>query len=165
MAATAHDTWSLEEDEVVTVSLEDAQAHDAYWQQAHAHENYYRRGLDYEDYAPAYCVGYIGQVQYGGEFDDAEKSLLANWLRIKGDSRLSIDEARMAIRAAWDRAAFATQPAMDIDAQPQPVAGFLRGVLESANEWLDSLDERLFGDRPQARPLPRRTQQSGFARH
>lgn len=66
---------------------------------------YYRSECSYEeDYASAYCVGYIGQAQYGGTFEDAEKSLCANWVRIKGDSRLTVDEAMRAIRAAWDHA-------------------------------------------------------------
>ena len=107
MAATPQDTWRLEEDEVATVSFEDARAHDDYWQRAHARENYFRPGLDYEDYAPAYCAGYSGYLQYGGSFEDAEKSLCANWVRIKGDSRLSYEQALPAIRAAWDRAALA----------------------------------------------------------
>ena len=83
----------------------DAAGEDAYWQQAFRRERYYSDQLDYEDYAPAYCVGYIGYAQYGGSFEDAEKSLVANWVRIKGDSRLGYDQAREAIRAAWDRAA------------------------------------------------------------
>ena len=85
----------------------DAAGEDAYWQRAHRSEGYYSPQLDYEDYAPAYCVGYIGYAQYGGSFDDAEKSLVANWVRITGDSRLPYEQAREAIRAAWDRAAVA----------------------------------------------------------
>jgi hypothetical protein len=50
-------------------------------------------------------VGYVGYAQYGGSFDEAEKSLCANWLRIKGDSRLALGDAMQAIRAAWDHAA------------------------------------------------------------
>jgi hypothetical protein len=50
-------------------------------------------------------VGYIGHAQYGGEYNDAETSLCANWERIKGDSRLPLDGARQAMRAAWDRMA------------------------------------------------------------
>jgi len=87
------------------VSRVNAQAEDAYWRRAFWRERYYSAALDYEDYAPAYCVGYIGYAQYGGEYDDAERSLWANWERIKGDSRLSMDEARLAMRAAWDRMA------------------------------------------------------------
>jgi hypothetical protein len=77
---------------------------DAYWQSVFWGEPYYRSDCSYEDYAPAYCVGYIGYAQYGGSYEDAEKSLCANWLRIKGDSRLGLEEALQAIRAAWDRA-------------------------------------------------------------
>jgi hypothetical protein len=88
----------------MTLTL-DVAREDSYWQAAYARERYYSPQLDYEDYAPAYCVGYIGFAQYGGTFDDAEKSLWANWERIKGDSRLTFDEARVAMRAAWDRLA------------------------------------------------------------
>jgi len=80
-----------------------AQLEDAHWAGAHRRERYYSPALDYEDYAPAYCVGYIGYAQYGGRFEDAEPSLRANWERIKGDSRLPLSQALLAIRAAWDR--------------------------------------------------------------
>jgi hypothetical protein len=83
----------------------DAAGQDAYWQEAFRREGYVRAQLDYEDYAPAYCVGYTGFAQYGGSFEDAEKSLAANWERIKGDSRLRFEDARLAMRAAWDRMA------------------------------------------------------------
>jgi hypothetical protein len=78
---------------------------DAYWQRAFWQERYYRWDREYEDYAPAYCVGYAGCAQYGGEFAHAQASLCANWERIRGDSRLSLAEAMPAIRAAWDRMA------------------------------------------------------------
>jgi hypothetical protein len=78
---------------------------DSFWREAFRGERYFTPGLDYEDYAPAYCVGYIGYAQYGGCFGDAEKSLSANWERIKGDSRLVWDDAVLAMRAAWDRMA------------------------------------------------------------
>ena len=100
------DAWNLDGDDINAVeTFVDPREQDVYWQAAHARENYFRPDLGYEDYAPAYCVGYIGYAQYRTSFDDAEKSLLANWCRIKGDSRLTLDEARMAIRAAWERVA------------------------------------------------------------
>jgi hypothetical protein len=83
----------------------DAAGQDAYWQAAFRREGYVHPHFDYEDYAPAYCVGYTGFAQYGGSFEDAEKSLAANWVRIKGDSRLRFEDARLAMRAAWDRMA------------------------------------------------------------
>lgn len=82
----------------------DPMREDAYWRSAHAQAGYTVASRDYEDYAPAYCVGYTGFAQYGGSFEDAEKSLCANWVRIKGDSQLSYEQALPAIRAAWDRA-------------------------------------------------------------
>jgi hypothetical protein len=104
--AKERDAWDLDDDArdgMANALMVDARAQDAYWQAAHAEESYFRGELGYEDYAPAYCVGYIGHAQYACPFEDAEKSLLANWLRIKGDSRLTLDEARQAIRAAWER--------------------------------------------------------------
>ena len=136
MATTEQDRWDLDEDGVPTVSLKDTLAHDTYWAWAHAYENYYRAGLDYEDYAPAYCVGYVGHAQYGGDFAEAEKALLANWLRIRGDSRLELDEARMAMRAAWDRCAA-------LQAEPDAWARWLRRLLDGANGWLDRAEQQL----------------------
>lgn len=80
-----------------------AQVEDLYWAGNYWKEAYFRPDYHYEDYAPAYCVGYSGWAQYGGRFEDAQTSLCANFLRIKGDSRLNWDEAREPIQAAWRR--------------------------------------------------------------
>ncbi|MEP6791401.1 MAG: hypothetical protein ABI907_08515 [Ramlibacter sp.] len=80
-----------------------ARTEDQHWLHAHAGEPYFRDAFDYEDYAPAYCVGYSGCAQYGGAFEEADRSLCANWVRIKGDSRLSWEQALPAVRAAWLR--------------------------------------------------------------
>jgi hypothetical protein len=95
---------ALEEGGERPVRPVDAHQEDAYWSRHYWRERYYRPDCEYEDYAPAYCAGYVGWAQYGGSYDEAEKSLCANWERIKGDSRLSLDEARLAMRAAWDHA-------------------------------------------------------------
>jgi hypothetical protein len=108
MNAIDNDFWHEQADEPVVRIDEkriDPRAHDAYWQSVHWAQPHHRDELDYEDYAPAYCVGYVGFAQYGGSYDDAEKSLCANWVRIKGASRLSLDDAMSAIRAAWHHAA------------------------------------------------------------
>ena len=106
MTATMHDDWKeqADEPEIRIDGRVDPQREDAYWQHAYWAEPYYRDGCSYDDYAPAYCVGYIGFAQYGGRFEDAEKSLCANWLRIKGDSCLEVEEAMQAVRAAWQHA-------------------------------------------------------------
>ena len=108
MNAIAQDSWQEQEDDpVVNVDGRiDFQLQDAYWESVYWTQPHYRSECSYEqDYAPAYCVGYIGYAQYGGAYEDAEKCLCANWVRIKGDSRLTLDEALQAIRSAWQHAA------------------------------------------------------------
>jgi len=112
MTAIAQDFWQEQADEPETHidGRINPAREDAYWQSVYFGESYYRSDCGYEeDYAPAYCVGYIGFAQYGGRFEDAEKSLVANWVRIKGDSRLTVDEALQAMRAAWQHAARPSQ--------------------------------------------------------
>jgi len=92
------------------VRLAEVCRQDEYWRHAFRRERYFDAGFDYEDYAPAYCVGYAGHAQYGGSFEEAERSLCANWERIKGDSRLALAQALPAIRAAWERMARVGQP-------------------------------------------------------
>jgi hypothetical protein len=117
MSGIAQDFDDSDFDGPITVlSFAEAQEEDRHWSNAHRRERYFQPRYDYEDYAPAYCVGYIGYAQYGGTFEDAERSLYANWLRIKGGSRLSLEEAMPAIRAAWDRAARLDDPVDGPDA-------------------------------------------------
>lgn len=107
MSALAADIYWPEQADEPDVRIDgriDPQLEDAYWQSVYWAEPYHRHELDYEDYAAAYCAGYIGYAQYGGTFEDAEKSLCSNWIRLKGDSRLSLDEALLAMRAAWRHA-------------------------------------------------------------
>ena len=115
------------DEEAAVLGPIDPPREDAFWRRAYRRERYYSRAFDYEDYAPAYCVGYVGYAQYGGDYEEAEKSLCANWLRIKGGSRLSLDAARLAIRAAWDR--MARQAAQRVAARPVALkATSLRGA-------------------------------------
>ncbi|MES2785155.1 MAG: hypothetical protein V4684_06800 [Pseudomonadota bacterium] len=96
-------TDDLDVETVTVAGRVDPGAEEMYWEREYFRQHYYSPGLDYEDYAPAYCVGYIGYAQYGGSFEDAEKSLISNWMRIKGDSRLTPEQAMQAVRAAWTR--------------------------------------------------------------
>lgn len=113
MTAIEQDFWQEQEDdpEVRIDGRVRPDMEDAYWQSVYWAQPFFRHTLSYEDYAPAFCVGYIGCAQYGGRFEDAEKSLCANWFRIKGDSRLELDEALQAMRAAWQHAEQAPVPA------------------------------------------------------
>ncbi len=135
MTAIAQDYWEEQADEPeIRIDGRIApEVEDAYWQSAYWAQPYYRSDLGYDDYAPAFCVGYIGYAQYGGRFEEAEKSLCANWVRIKGDSRLEIEEALLAIRAAWDHAANA-QVAVEEEEEELVDAGYVARATAAANQ-------------------------------
>jgi uncharacterized protein (TIGR02284 family) len=77
---------------------------DAYWRENYDKETYYDTGRPYDDYAPAYKLGYLGRAERGADFDAVEPALAAEWSSRRGDSSLDWPQARPATRAAWDRA-------------------------------------------------------------
>ena len=80
-------------------------AEDAHWRRAFKDEPYHAPEMAYEDYSPAYRVGYTGPLRREGSFHALEEQLREDWDRVKGRSRLTWPQARVAIRAAWDRVA------------------------------------------------------------
>ena len=78
-------------------------AEEAYWRDAFRREPYYRTEFTYEDYSPAYRVGYTGPVRRSGEFESLEGELKNDFDQVRGRSRLRWEEAREAARAAWRR--------------------------------------------------------------
>jgi hypothetical protein len=85
-------------------------AEEAYWRDAYRREPYYRSEFGYEDYDPAYRVGYTGPVRRSGEFEQLEGELARDFDRVRGRSRLRWEEAREAARAAWRRATQGEHP-------------------------------------------------------
>ena len=85
-------------------------AEEAYWRDAYRREPYYRDELTYEDYGPAYRVGYTGPVRRSGEFEQLEDQLREDFHRVRGKSRLRWEEAREATRAAWRKAKHGEHP-------------------------------------------------------
>ena len=79
------------------------QAEDAYWRTAYLDTPYYTADRTYDDYAPAYRLGYTSRERYEGEFDVHEPTLARDWDTFRGNSRLTWNEAKAATRAAWDR--------------------------------------------------------------
>jgi len=76
----------------------------AYWEENYATQPYYQSGYTYDDYSPAYRVGYLGRGQFNGRtYAEVERDLEAEYNRSKGASRLEWERARHATRAAWDR--------------------------------------------------------------
>ncbi|WP_394789906.1 PA2169 family four-helix-bundle protein [Rhodoferax sp.] len=78
-------------------------AEEAYWRERYATEPYYEAGRTYDDYGPAYALGWTGVGLYGGEFDAAEPQLARAWEAQRGRSSLAWPHARHATRAAWGR--------------------------------------------------------------
>jgi hypothetical protein len=79
---------------------------DAYWRGHYQQEAYYQRGHEYDDYAPAYRVGYESRADHADHsFEQAEDDLKRRYEATRGASPLVWGDARNATRAAWDRAA------------------------------------------------------------
>lgn len=79
-------------------------AEEAYWREAYVREPYYADGRSYDDYAPAYDLGWSSRAANAEQpFDAVEPRLAADWDARRGGSSLTWPEARPAIRAAWDR--------------------------------------------------------------
>jgi hypothetical protein len=77
---------------------------DAYWRANHNRQAF-AKDSRYEDYAPAYRVGYEGYRDYaskGKTYDQVEADLRRRYERTS--PRIGWDSASDATRAAWDRA-------------------------------------------------------------
>ena len=82
----------------------DPTAEEAYWRDAYAREPYYQSGMTYDDYDPAYRLGWESRGRYSGRrFEDVETDLGRDYESRRGKSRLSWDNAKHATRSAWDR--------------------------------------------------------------
>jgi hypothetical protein len=83
---------------------------EAYWRQQHTRQPY-AESRPYEDYAPAYRVGFEGAAKHAGkEYDEVEESLATDYEHAKAGSALPWDTVRPAARAAWDRLAGVISP-------------------------------------------------------
>ena len=83
----------------------DPTAEEAFWREAHPNQAYADREIVFDDYAPAYRVGYEGYERHGGSersFEEAEQEIQATYKA--ANARLPWLKARAASRAAWDRA-------------------------------------------------------------
>ncbi|MEY3894884.1 MAG: hypothetical protein RLZZ214_403 [Verrucomicrobiota bacterium] len=82
----------------------DPTAENAYWEENHKLQPYYIGQYDYNDYRPAYRMGYEGYGQrQGRSFDEAEPELATQWDVARGGSRLGWEHARGAVRDGWHR--------------------------------------------------------------
>jgi uncharacterized protein (TIGR02284 family) len=105
-----------------------------YWREAYSREPYYEGGRGFEDYAPAYELGWVSYSLYGGEFDAANRVMANDWEVRKGVSPLSWDAARPAARAAWQRADNARSYVTNGSASRDQVIETLNDLLENARD-------------------------------
>jgi len=85
-------------------SLVNPEEESAYWRSSYQTAPYYSPGYTYDDYGPAYELGYNSRGRYVGQkFDTVENDLSNEWETVKGKSRLSWQQAKSATRAAWDK--------------------------------------------------------------
>lgn len=79
-------------------------AEDAYWRSTYDREPYYESGRTYDEYRPAYELGWSARDRYQGQdFDAVEPHLARDWGQARASSPLEWETARPATRAAWDR--------------------------------------------------------------
>jgi uncharacterized protein YcfJ len=78
---------------------------EAYWRDQYTHEPYYKEGSEFDHYAPAYRLGYLGRVRYDGRsYGDIEETLADEYEKFRSEMPAPPwDDVRPATRAAWER--------------------------------------------------------------
>jgi hypothetical protein len=80
-------------------------AHSDYWRKNYSSRPYVTNGSIYDDYAPAYRLGYERYPQYHGRtFDEVEPEFRRDWDSVRGTSSLTWENAKHATREAFERA-------------------------------------------------------------
>ncbi len=85
-------------------AVEATDPENTYWGENYRTQPGYVADYTYDDYAPAYRLGYQGRERYADRtWDETQTELERDWQELKGDSRLTWEQAKSAGRAAWDR--------------------------------------------------------------
>ena len=98
-------------------------AEDAYWRESYLNEPYYEGGRRYEEYRPAYAMGWSSAATYPGGFDDFDSEMQTRWPNERGSSQLDWNAARGPARAAWDRVRTPSTRAAGMVASSASMAG------------------------------------------
>jgi hypothetical protein len=65
---------------------------------------------DFDDYGPAYRLGWESRARHvGRRFDEVESDLASAWESAKGRSRLGWNDAKSAVQDAWQRVSDAAE--------------------------------------------------------
>jgi uncharacterized protein (TIGR02284 family) len=110
---------------------------EAYWRNNYTRESYYEAGRTYNDYGPAYELGWNYRSRYGEDFENYESRLASDWENQRGVSKLSWSQARSASRAAWDRVdntISGVNPATEYDTGNDDVINTLNELIETSRD-------------------------------
>jgi uncharacterized protein (TIGR02284 family) len=111
----------------------DPATEEAHWKTSYSSRPYVTSGSSYDDYGPAYKLGYERYPEYHGRsWDQAEPELRNEWETRRGNSRLAWDDARHATRDAYDRA----RDSVDRSIASDPLVGNTEEVVDDLNEVL-----------------------------
>ena len=81
------------------------------WREHHSDQPYAAGKYSYEDYVPAYRTAHAAFEKHGEkDFDDMEDEIALDYERHRVGSPLPWDEARHAVRSAWDRLSGVVSP-------------------------------------------------------
>ena len=123
---------------------------EAYWRENYQGEPYFEAGRTYDDYGPAYRLGWSARDSYPGQFEEIEGRLENDWGTRRDTSSLTWPQARAASRAAWERTAYQTEvyPAgqvawADTIATGQPADS--DEVVDTLNELLEACRDGEYG--------------------
>ena len=95
------------------------EAEEAFWHTQYTHESYFVPGRGFDQYAPAYQLGWQAGHEQGASqvglpsFESQENELRARWLQAHGNSLLDWAQVKAAVKAAFSR----TIKAQKIEAQ------------------------------------------------
>lgn len=103
---THHPTESNQQNENININPHD------YWRESYLTRPYYQEAqlttsdLDYDrDFSKAYELGSRARAEHdrNTHFEDVEDNLKESWEELKAESRLRWEQAKQAIKDAWDR--------------------------------------------------------------
>lgn len=141
---------------------------DAYWRETYEREPYYQPGRSYDEYRPAYELGWSSARTADTGFDAVEPQLAHEWNSARATSQLDWEHARPATRAAWERArngAPGTTASMAATAQGARQVSDMDDVADVLDDLLESCRDGEYGFRAAAEHAESAELQSLFLRH
>jgi uncharacterized protein (TIGR02284 family) len=109
-------------------------AEEAYWRENYTREPYYQDGFAFDEYAPAYRLGFNGRSRYVGEWDDVEPRFASDWSTANAGSTLAWPQAQHATRAAWTRVTETTRAAQNAGVNNDDVLDTLGDLAECCKD-------------------------------